>query len=133
MCSCVLPWRGAARSWPDEAANTAGRTIAALDRLRPALLAAGDRLVWGGDWNHAMRGREYAGSKAGRVAIQELATACRLQVATAGQPHAIDGLLSIDHIAVPDDARIPSARRIVAEADGRRLSDHDAYVVEFVA
>lgn len=67
LCSCVLPWRGAGSTWPDEAANTAGRTIVAINRLRPALISTGHHVVWGGDWNHAMDGREYSGSKAGRV------------------------------------------------------------------
>ena len=50
-------------------------------------------------------------------------------VPTAELPHAIDGLRSIDHIAVPR-AWSSTASRIRAELDGRRLPDHDAYVVE---
>ena len=42
LCSCVLPWRGAARTWPDDAADTAGRTSATLARLRPVLVDASD-------------------------------------------------------------------------------------------
>ncbi len=36
----------------------------------------------------------------------------------------------IDHIAVPGTWRILSAERVGAVHDQRRLSDHDAYVVE---
>lgn len=128
VCSCVLPWRGAGATWPDEAANTAGRTKAALGRLRPAVTPGAHPVVWGGDWNHAMTGTEHAGSREGRLAIQELVADAGLRVATAGQRHAIEGLLSIDHVAVPE-AWDTACRRIVADNRGRRLSDHDAYVV----
>ncbi|GAA1934298.1 hypothetical protein [Nocardioides hwasunensis] len=40
----------------------------------------------------------------------------------------IDGLVSIDHIAVPRGSSAV-ATRIEASYDGKRLSDHDAYVV----
>ena len=126
FCSCVLPW-------PDAGSDVAGITVAALARLRPALTSDDCPVVWGGDWNHAMEGREYAGSTIGRGAIQELVSDAGLAVATADEPHAIDGLLSIDHIAVPAGWRIESSRRVVAEADGERLSDHDAYVVDVAA
>ena len=128
LCSCVLPWRSAGATWPDAAANTAGRTRAALARLRPTLLAEAPRMIWGGDWNHAMSGREHGGSMEGRRAIQAQVDEAELRVATAVQRHAIEGLLSIDHIAVPS-TWATACRRILAIADGRRLSDHDAYVV----
>lgn len=131
ICSCVLPWRGSGSTWPGPESNTAGKTIAALDDLRAAL-TLGERLrVWGGDWNHAMRGREWAGSKEGQIAIRKLAADAGLLVATADEPHRIDGLLSIDHIAVPK-AWATTCRRVVAAAGDDRLSDHDAYVVDAV-
>jgi hypothetical protein len=130
LCSSVLPWRGARPYWPDEGAGIAAITAAALARLRPALMASAGPVIWGGDWNHAMQGREYTGSKAGRAAICELVAERGLTVATVTEPHAIDGLLSIDHIAVPQRWRVDSSRRVVAEAHGKRLSDHDAYVVK---
>ena len=104
-------------------------TLAALARLRPFLLAAGDR-VWGGDGNHAMEGPDHAGSRAGQAAIRQLVADAGLVVATRNAPHAIEGLSSIDHIAVPAAWTVTSPRRIDATAEGRRLSDHDAYVVE---
>ena len=85
--------------------------------------------MWGGDWNHALTGKEYAGSIGGRRFILGAVDDLGLEVPTAELPHAIDGLLSIDHVAVPR-AWSSSASRISAELDGRRLSDHDAYVVE---
>jgi len=51
-------------------------------------------------------------------------------VPTADLPHRIDGLLSIDHIAVPAEMPLATASRVVASVAGRRLSDHDAYVTE---
>jgi len=55
-----------------------------------------------------------------------------LQVPTADLPHQLDGLHSIDHIAVPGTWRVLSAERASATYQGRRLSDHHAYVVEVV-
>jgi endonuclease/exonuclease/phosphatase family metal-dependent hydrolase len=81
--------------------------------------------VWGGDFNHAMTGREYAGSRAGRGHIENLLTVLQLRVPTTHLAHRIPGLLSIDHIAVPRDSVVDSASRI----DAPGLSDHDAYVV----
>ncbi len=133
ICGSVLPWRGARPCWPDEGANTAGITIAALDRLRPALAATEHSVVWGGDWNHAMTGREYAGSMEGRRAIEALVATLDLTVTTANAPHRIEGLLSIDHIAIPASWVSGPCRRVVAEAEGKRLSDHDAYVAGVVA
>ncbi|NYE35632.1 hypothetical protein F4692_000736 [Nocardioides cavernae] len=126
--SSVLPWR-AARTGPvwagDGHANKTRQAVDALVlRLRPAA-----RLVWGGDWNHALSGREVAGSKAGRASLLEAIPTLGLDVPTADLPHAADGLLSIDHVAVPA-GRGSDAHRVAAEADGKRLSDHDAYVVE---
>ena len=46
-------------------------------------------------------------------------------------PHHIAGVLSIDHIAIPNGWQ-GTARCIPAEADGARLSDRDVYVVDVV-
>ena len=53
-----------------------------------------------------------------------------LQVPTAASPHQIDGLLSIDHIAVPADWRVLDIEHHPALSDGDKISDHDAYVIE---
>ena len=45
-------------------------------------------------------------------------------------PHRIDELLTIDHVAVARAATVLGVTRFVAESEGTRLSDHDAYVVE---
>jgi endonuclease/exonuclease/phosphatase family metal-dependent hydrolase len=78
-----------------------------------------------------MHGREYTGSVAGRTAISAALVDLRLTVPTEYLPHRIPELLSIDHIAVPESAKIHSTTRIIAQAAaGNRLSDHDAYTTE---
>ena len=91
-------------------------------------MRAASSLVWGGDWNHALTGKEHAGSAGGRAAITGALDELGLVVPTAELPHRIDGLLSIDHIAVSQEfAGEPT--RVVAAKGAKRLSDHDAYVV----
>lgn len=132
FCSSILPWTGAndPELWgpPNHAART-GRTV---DALQPALSrpAHEGRLVWGGDWNHALQGREHAGSKAGRAHVLEAVAALGLVVPTTYLPHQIESLLSIDHVAVPAGASVLAATHHSTTYDGGRLSDHDAYVVE---
>ncbi|KRF01534.1 hypothetical protein ASG88_08740 [Nocardioides sp. Soil777] len=86
-------------------------------------------LVWGGDWNHALTGREYAGSQGGRRAVLAALDTLGLEAPTATLPHAIEDLLSIDHVAVPLGIEA-TASRVSAQCDGKRLSDHDAYVLD---
>ena len=126
--SSVLPWRACGTQPPwvgDGHAAKMANAVAAL----VSHVSGADSLVWGGDWNHALSGREHAGSKGGRVAILDVLGKLGLWVPTADLPHAIDGLLTIDHIAVPRG--VPAtASHVVAAHDGKRLSDHDAYVVD---
>ncbi len=127
FCSSILPWKGGSAAWPGGGATTAERTLEAVAAIEGSPLH-----VWGGDWNHAMSGRERAGSMAGRVGILAAVDRMNLTVATADCPHRIAGLLSIDHIAVPSSWLIKSVEHHpgAALAGGIRLSDHDAYVVE---
>jgi endonuclease/exonuclease/phosphatase family metal-dependent hydrolase len=83
-------------------------------------------LVWGGDWNHALSGDEWTGTKGGRAHVLAAVEQLGLQVPTAELPHRLDGLLSIDHIAVPKSWSV----RGVARLDAQGLSDHDCYVVD---
>jgi len=128
-CSTVLPWAGSGGepNWPggDPVHGLhAGRMRHALAVLLGELPRTG--LVWGGDWNQSLSGQEGAGSLRGRrhllAAIDELG----LTVPTAGLPHRIDGLLSIDHIAVATDRVVTAAEHV----DAVGLSDHDCYVVD---
>jgi hypothetical protein len=124
FCSSILPWRGSGGVPPWSGDTHAERTRAALGQLRPLLSAP--RLVWGGDWNHALSGMEEGGSKGGRAHILEVVNALGLDVPTAELPHWIDGHLTIDHIAVKSAGAVKTSERIVAKG----LSDHDCYVVE---
>jgi len=127
-CSSILPWRSCGTEpW---GAGTAGeKTKRAIDQLTGCLPDTG--LVWGGDWNHAMKGPEYAGSVAGREAIRTALARLRLQLTTEGAGHGIPGLFAIDHIAVPESAQVHSVARIIAhDPSTNRLSDHDAYTTE---
>ena len=123
--SSVLPWRscGAGFPWVGERhADKTGNAVAPIARLRSPV-------IWGGDWNHALEGPDHVGSKEGREHIFGILDALGLQVPTA-ELDAHRGARSIDHIAVPKEWVLVSADRVPAEADGKRLSDHDAYVVE---
>ncbi|KRF29492.1 endonuclease/exonuclease/phosphatase family protein [Phycicoccus sp. Soil802] len=127
FCSTVLPWRSCRSVRPWSGSNHAAKTGAALVDVLQAL-PRDQPVVWGGDWNHALSGREYAGSAAGR---EHLITALRemgLVARTEDQPHRIEGLLSIDHIAAPAYWQHRPPRRI--PVDG--LSDHDAYTVSLM-
>jgi len=126
FCSSILPWRSCGSREPWGAGTHAEKTLKTLRVLETALPTAG--LVWGGDWNHALTGTETAGSKAGRNALLATIHKLNLKVPTSEEPHRIEGISSIDHIAVPTDGAA-GAERVAAEAAGMRLSDHDAYVV----
>lgn len=123
VASSVLPWRGGGAELYGDG-STAEKTIRTLDTLLAAFPR--DRLIWGGDWNHALSGREHPGGLAGRTSLQQALAELDLIVPTAELPHRIDGLTSIDHIAIP----APLAARS-AHVDAVGLSDHDAYVTEF--
>lgn len=125
VCSSVLPWRSCGQLHPWVGATTAEKTTEAV-----AAVASSRPSVWGGDWNHALSGQEYAGSLAGRCALLATIEGLGLQVPTALLPHHIEGLLSIDHIAVPQAWEIRSTQRYSALVGERRSSDHDAYVAD---
>ena len=86
--------------------------------------------IWGGDWNHALSGRESAGSVAGRRLLLGAVERLELSVPTALSGHQIDGLLSIDHIALPKTWSVSATHRHRAFVGGNRISDHDAYVAD---
>jgi hypothetical protein len=131
FCSSILPWRSCGDRPPWVTGRHVDKTAATVGTLLAALPRSG--LVWGGDWNHALEGREWAGSIGGRGHVLNALEALNLTAPSSKLPHAIDGLLSIDHIAVPVDVPVSDVRRVVAAVDGRRLSDHDAYVVSIDA
>lgn len=128
-CSSVLPdgSSGGEPTWPGAEPprnGHSGRTRHAVDLLLREL--PHDGLVWGGDWNHALSGDEWAGTKGGRAHVLATVEKLGLQVPTAELAHRRDGLLSIDHIAVPASWTVRAAERL----DAKGLSDHDCYVVD---
>lgn len=129
FCSCILPWRGARLSWPTKG-SLAEITLAAIDDLEASLRIGQRPIVWGGDWNHALRGSERAGSLRGRQALQSALRRLSLQVPTEHLEHAKLGLYTIDHVAIPDTWHVLNSRRVVAVVGDKRLSDHDAYIIE---
>lgn len=124
-CSSILPWRSCGTRKPWVGSTTAERTRAAVEEVEAAAPS-----VWGGDWNHALSGREWGGSIAGRKALLAAVDRLALQVPTASLPHQIEPLLSIDHIAVPKTWGTTVGERHRAFIGADRLSDHDAYVVD---
>lgn len=124
--SSVLPWRSCRSRHPWLGSRHEDKTRATVREIVASLQGS---VVWGGDWNHALHGPEYAGSNAGRAHVEEAVGQLGLQVPTEHLPHRIDGLLSIDHIAVPTEANVQAAERVSAAIEETRLSDHDAYIV----
>lgn len=122
--SSVLPWRSCGPTW--EGATLGEKMQFALSTLRPHI---DERTVWGGDWNQALEGPDHVGSLSGRAEVVDLTEAAGLVVPTAGLGSAVPGHPAIDHIAVPQSWYVAAAERVPAEKDGRRLSDHDAYVI----
>ena len=124
--SSILPWAGSGGKDPWNGVDHPARVVSTLKVLAP-FLHEQKHLVWGGDWNHSLAGPERAGSAAGRMHLLALVDDLGLCVPTAGLSHHLTGLLSIDHVAVRGGAE--DAGRVVATTDGRRLGDHDFYVV----
>lgn len=131
FCSSILPWRSCGEQDPWVGDRHSLKTENAVKQLLTNLRGVRP-LVWGGDWNHALTGREYAGSIAGRASIQGALEELRLRAVTTEMPHQIDGLLSIDHLAIGPGLTASRAEHLVAAADGVRLSDHDAYLMDLV-
>jgi hypothetical protein len=123
FAASILPWKGARSGPPWVDGNHGEKTRVSVEAIRPHLTPIS---VWGGDFNHALAGQEWAGSHAGRGHIRELVDGLGLQVPTALLEHKINGLLSIDHIAVPGDVVVKAAAR----HDAGNLSDHSACVVD---
>ena len=124
LMSSVLPWRSCGASWEGQTlGEKMSRTLSALEAH------IGATTVWGGDWNQALEGRDYVGSSVGRTEILRIVANSHLSVPTATLSSASKGQRSIDHIAVPISWDVNGAHRLEAAVSGRRLSDHDAYVV----
>lgn len=129
FCASTLPWKDANDETPWAGRNHAARMQSVLNALLKVLPR--EKLVWGGDWNHALSGNEVAGNKSGRSHLLETVQDLGLVVPTADLPSQVDGLegeryLSIDHIAVPASWRVRTKQHISCKG----LSDHDAYTID---
>jgi hypothetical protein len=125
--SSILPWPscGPDAPWFGVGHNDRVRSaVASLLTHRPD----GD-LIWGGDWNHSLHGR-VLGSREGRDSIIRLVDELGLQVPCTELPHQIEGVFSIDHIAVPACWQVQGTEHVEAADGSVRLSDHDLYIVE---
>jgi endonuclease/exonuclease/phosphatase family metal-dependent hydrolase len=99
--------------------------------LRALELAIPDRpLIWGGDWNQSLIGKDYAGSTEGRQHLLASIDRLSLQMPTAGLRHQLPDHASIDHIALPQDYLATQVEHLPAKHQETVLSDHDAYVTE---
>lgn len=125
IASSILPWRNSGGTQPWTGEDQGSRTAAAVAAIETA-----GPIVWGGDWNHELTGRMYAGSKVGRLSILGALDRLGLSAPTDASPHRQGGARSINHIAVPAFWAVTSVDRVSAIVDGVKLSDHDAYVVE---
>jgi hypothetical protein len=126
----VVPWRSAQAADGFAGDSQGERTRVAFDALAGSW--PGEHVIWGGDWNHELSGRISAGSKTGREAILGLLRQHQMQVPTTvlGSER---GSGSVNHIAVPGDRKVTRVERHEAMSGGKRLSDHDAYVVQIQA
>ena len=124
LMSSVLPWGSCGASW--EGSTLAEKMSFTLSSLPEHIE---ETTIWGGDWNQALEGRDYVGSSGGRKELLKLMTDARLSVPTSTLASAVKGHRSIDHIAVPINWNVNRAYRLEAAAAGKRLSDHDAYVI----
>jgi hypothetical protein len=125
VASSVLPWRNCGGALPWQGPDQGTRTTAAV-----AHVAAASPVIWGGDWNHELTGRLYAGSASGRAHILNALDALGLDAPTAPAPHRLPGATTIDHVAIPAFWTPTSVERVSAIVEGVELSDHDAYVVD---
>lgn len=115
IASSLLPWRnsGGASPWTEE--DQGARTTAAV-----AAIEAAAPIVWGGDWNHELTGRLYAGSKGGRMSILGALDRLGLSAPTDVSPHRLVGARSINHVAVPAFWSVVAVERVSAIAGRRR-------------
>jgi hypothetical protein len=135
VATSVMPWRGAAGSWPgDPTDSLMVRFTLALRLHLHAIQQARvgiEPVVWGGDFNQALTGRETAGSLAGRRLLLEAFEALGLKAVTADADHRIAGIYAIDHVAVPTAWGPPHCRKAwPMSSTGKPLSDHALYVVD---
>ena len=117
----VFPWRGAAEFWPTGDGDTfADRCVNTLDAHAAEICEArcGLPVVWGGDFNQALSGRDYVGSDAGRAALLKAFEHLRLRAVTVKSHGQVPPHQSIDHIAIPQGG----VQRMLRFSDHRSMA-----------
>jgi|GEM_PF-686005 len=130
-CS-VFPWRGAAEFWPTGDGDTfAERCVNTLDAHTAEICEArcGLPVVWGGDFNQALSGRDYVGSDVGRLALPKAFEHIGLRAVTGEADGQVPPHQSIDHIAIPRGWGSEDVEVLKPRSKDRLLSDHPSYVV----
>jgi endonuclease/exonuclease/phosphatase family metal-dependent hydrolase len=138
VCS-VLPWRGATPHWRRLlGSHLTYRDVYAhlLDYVVRRIHAErqpGENVIWGGDFNQALIGRDYVGTLHGRAGLLRAFDEMELQVPTRDLPAKTVNHPAIDHIAIPAGWHVvtPPATQ-VPTLESRSLSDHALYLVETV-
>ncbi len=128
----VLPWRSAGDAWP------VGPDTPFAERFSECLASHsaeieqashGYRLLWGGDFNQGLSGREHVGSLSGRALLKSAFDDLGLVPMTTAAAGWAAGAHAIDHLAVPEDWVLESLLVERPAFTGLELSDHPACVV----
>jgi len=136
-CS-VLPWANTVDGWPS--LHEPGRFDRFADRFRYVTDThiehmrrehqEGEILIWGGDFNESLSGRTLL-SKAGRAILVDALDKLAVTALTTSARHLVDGVCSIDHVAVSTQSVESSQVRVVTRNDDpRQTSDHALYLVD---
>ena len=135
--STVLPWRGITPHWrqilgrevtfPEAFRHVLNYVVQRIDDAR----RPGEDVIWGGDFNQALTGRNYVGTLQGRSDLSTALDRLGLQAATANLPALGLTQPAIDHIAIPSTWSVrgnPNVHR--PTRNEKPLSDHALYLVD---
>jgi hypothetical protein len=131
VAASVLPWRSADRAWPGDASLPYAQQFAQCLSAHAAEIGQashGYQLVWGGDFNQSLAGREYVGSLKGRALVWEAFDGLGLMPVTAAAAGSPAGTHAIDHIATPDSWTLETLSVERPRRDELVLSDHPAII-----
>ena len=134
----VLPWRQIVQQAPSlvrpyENYATAFQRILAeqvADLMRFRVRFPDRMIIWAGDFNQSLVGRNLTGSKSGREQLSSALKHLDLVAWNSNAPHSRTDMCAIDLVCGPDVDRIPRIELIPTHQEGRKLSDHMGYVVQ---
>lgn len=93
----------------------------------------GEPVVWAGDFNQSVSGRNAGGSNERRALLIETLASLGMTAWNGEAAHAQSGLCSVDLICGPAACPLTAQGRIDPARDGVTLSDHAGYWVEIAA